>query len=352
MLAALLSCQGTTLTDDEKHLFSKSNPLGITLFARNISDQQQTKNLIKEIKETIGRDNVLICIDQEGGRVRRFHEPEYRPYSSQADIGKLPINEALEAAKLHAELISNDLNEIGVNVNFAPVLDIAYPQTTDALRSRCFSSNIETITSLGQTLIETYSQCGIIPCIKHMPGHGLAISDPHLGLPIIDVDLDRLHTELQPFKSCKEAPFGMTAHILLPKIDSINPLTQSQKGIQQLIRKEIGFEGFLISDAIDMKALKGNVLEKSIASLNAGCDCVCYCMGNIDELNMLCSSCPQLSDEAIERLDKALTILHNSPKASDMSAKSLRYDALMQKITPYKETYDATEVLHKLQKKD
>ena len=352
MLAALLSCQGTALTDDEKRIFSKSNPLGITLFARNISNKEQTKVLIKEIKEAIGRDNVLICIDQEGGRVRRLHEPEYRSYSSQADIGLLPINEAIEATKLHADLISNDLNEIGINVNFAPVLDIAYPQTTDALRRRCFSSDTSVITTLGQTLIDTYSLNGIIPCIKHMPGHGLAVSDPHLGLPVIDVSLDRLNAELRPFKACKNSPLGMTAHVLLPEIDPINPLTQSKEGIQQLIRGEIGFDGLLISDAIDMKALKGNVIEKSISSLNAGCDCVCYCMGNIDELNMLSCSCPQLSDAATERLDKALTILHNKTEASDICAKSARYNTLMQKIAPYKETYDATEVLHKLQKKD
>ena len=253
---------------------------------------------------------------------------------------------------MHAELISNDLNEIGINVNFAPVLDIAYPQTTNALRSRCFSNDITIITKLGQTLIETYCLNGIIPCIKHMPGHGLAITDPHLGLPVIDISLDRLNIELQPFKNCKNSPLGMTAHILLPEIDPINPLTQSKKGIQQLIREEIGFEGLLISDAIDMKALKGNIIEKSTASLNSGCDCICYCMGNIDELEILSSSCPQLSEAATERLDKALTILHNSTVASDISTKSAEYDKLMKKIVQYDETYDATEVLHKLQKKD
>ncbi len=352
MLAALLSCQGTVLSDDEKYILSQSNPLGITLFARNILNKQQTKSLIKEIKETIGRDDVLICIDQEGGRVRRLHEPEYRPYSAQADIGKLPLNEASIATKLHAELISNDLNKIGVNVNFAPVLDIAYPQTTEALRSRCFSDDISVISSLGNILIETYIQNGIIPCIKHMPGHGLAISDPHLGLPIIDTKYDQFKQELIPFKNCNNAPMGMTAHILLPDIDSCNPLTQSKWGIQKLIREEIGFDGLLVSDAIDMKALKGNVIEKTITALNAGCDCICYCMANIDELKMLAASCPQLSDKATERLDKALTILHNKNEVANIREKSAEYDTLMQKISPYNETYDATEVLHKLQKKE
>ena len=350
--AALLSCKSTSLSDDEKYILSKANPLGITLFARNISNKQQTINLIKEIKETIGRDNILICVDQEGGRVRRLHEPEFRPYSAQADIGKLPLNEAIIAAKLHAELIAQDLQEIGINVNFAPVLDIAYSQTSEALRSRCFSNDLSTISTLGNTMIQTYTDNGIIPCIKHMPGHGLPTTDPHLGLPIIDITYERLKTELQPFKYCKNSPLGMTAHILLPVIDPHNPITQSKKGIQKLIREDIGFDGLLISDAIDMKALKGNVIEKALASLDAGCDCICYCMANIDELSLLAEHCPKLSDAATEHLDKALTILHNKKEISDIKTKSAQYASIMQKIIPYKETYDATEVLHKLQKKE
>lgn len=350
VLAALLSCRTTKLTEDEKKLFSQSNPLGITLFARNIQSKQQLKELTTEIKEVIGRDNVLIAVDQEGGRVRRLKEPEFRPYSAQTDIGQLPLAEAEKAASLQAELISSDLRETGINVNYAPVLDIHHPDTTEALRSRCFSDNPEITALLGKITLETYKASGILPCIKHMPGHGYAVSDPHLGLPIVDISTQQLQSELIPFQACKDSPLGMTAHILLPQFDKDNPITQSAVGIQKLIREQIGFTGLLISDAIDMKALKGSVTEKAQKSLDAGCDAVCYCMANPDEMSALAATCPKLSDMATERLDKALQILHNTPKKADMSSKAAQYAALIGKISAYKESYDATEVLHQLSK--
>ena len=348
ILAALLSCRGYQLTDFEKNIFNNSNPLGITLFARNIQNKQQLRILIKEIKETIGRDDVLIAIDQEGGRVRRLKEPEFISYSSQTNIGNLPSNTAKSAAKLHAELISSDLRELDINVNFAPVLDICYPQTTEALRSRCFSSDVSIISSLGQITIETYKKYGILPCIKHMPGHGLASMDPHLGLPVINISEQQLQTEIFPFKNCNSAPLGMTAHILLPSIDANNPLTQSAIGIKTLIREQIGFQGLLISDSIDMKALKGNIIDKTNLSIQAGCDCICYCMAKENELTDLAENCPKLSDAALERLDNAIQILHNAKRVSRVQTKAHKYKTLIGNTLPYKETYDATEVLHQL----
>ena len=181
VLAAFLSCSGQTLTDEEKYLFEKTNPAGITLFGRNIKNKQQLKSLTNQIKEVVGRDNFLIAIDQEGGRVRRLKEPDFKFYASQSEIGSLPLPEALEETKRHAQLISSDLKEIGINVNFAPVLDIARPTTTEALRSRCFSSDIKTVSALGKTMVTTYMESGIIPCIKHMPGHGAAEQTLDIG---------------------------------------------------------------------------------------------------------------------------------------------------------------------------
>ena len=326
--------------------------MGIVLFSRNIQNKQQLKELVKSIKETIGRDNVLIAVDQEGGRVRRLTEPEFLPYSAQIDIGSLPLNEAIIAAKLHAKLISLDLKEVGINVNFAPVLDIIHPNTTEALKSRCFSDNEKIVAILGKTMIDEYVKNGIIPCIKHIPGHGLATSDPHLGLPVIKASLEDLIKETIPFQTCSNAPFGMTAHILVEALDKERPLTQSSVGIKKLVREIIGFNGLLISDAIDMKALTGDVTAKATAALNAGCDCVCYCMGNIDELTALTNCCPNLSDEALERLDKSLQILHNHDESAEDSVLRFQYTSLLGKVAPYKEVYDATEVLHQLQKKD
>lgn len=351
IMAAMLSCQTTRLTETEKRLFAKANPLGITLFARNIENKRQLQKLVQEIKETVGRSDVLIAVDQEGGRVRRLQEPDFCPCSGQAEIGSLPLDKALQAAELQAELISADLHDAGINVNFAPVLDISTPNTTGALRSRCFSDNPQTVSLLGKTMLDTYVNAGILPCIKHMPGHGLAVSDPHLGLPVIDMPIQEFAPQLIPFQACRNAPLGMTAHILLPQIDRSNPITQSAVAIKTLIRGQIGFQGFLISDAIDMKALSGNVTDKALKSLDAGCDAVCYCMADEDETAALAETCPKLSDAASERLDKALQILHNQPKADNLEEKAARYKALTGNIAAYNETYDATEVLHQLSKR-
>ena len=349
ILAALMSCKGTVLTDEEKYIFSRSNPLGVTLFSRNIVNKKQLKNLITDIRQTIGREDVLIAVDQEGGRVRRLKGPNFRAYVSQYAIGSLPEAEARRTAELHARLISCDFNDVGLNVNFAPVLDIAYPQTTEALRSRCFSSRSDIVAELGKIMVDQYMQNGILPCIKHLPGHGLAVTDPHMELPVVDISLERLQTELAPFKSCRHAPLGMTAHILFPAIDKHNPLTQSKDGIRELIRGQIGFSGLLLSDAINMKALSGSVADRALSSLRAGCDAVCYCMGRTEELQALADCCPKLSDDAMERLDKAVQILHNKPRQNCIKADAAEYTRLKGNATPYRKNFDVTEILHKQQ---
>jgi beta-N-acetylhexosaminidase len=350
--AALLSCQGLVLTDDEKHLFAKANPVGFTLFKRNISSAQQLKALTNELKEVLERDNVLIAVDQEGGRVRRLQEPEFTPVVSELELGSLPLKQAQEAAQLQAELIAQDLIRCGINTNFAPVLDVLHPNTTQALHSRCFSDNPQIVSTLGQAMINAYQTYGIIPCMKHMPGHGLATTDPHLGLPVITESLDVLAGEFYPFQQCHTSPCGMTAHILLTTIDDKHPLTQSAIGIQTVIRQIISFDGFLISDAIDMHALQGTISEKALCSLNAGCDAVCYALGNITEMAALTKICPQLSDESTERLDKALQILHNRKPVSALAQMRESYQQLVGQVEPYRETYDATEVLNLLQQQD
>lgn len=352
ILAAFLSCSGTELTDEEKHLFDKTNPVGITLFGRNIQSKSQLKILTKTLREVIGRDDLLIAVDQEGGRVRRLREPEFRSYASQADIGSLPLIKAKKEAEYHARLISSDLKEVGINLNFAPVLDILHDNTTEALGSRCFSRDPKTVATLGKAMVKTYISSGIIPCIKHMPGHGAAVSDPHLSLPVINSSISEIMDELMPFKECSFAPCGMTAHILLPEIDTSHPITQSPLGIKAFIRDAIGFNGLLLSDAIEMKALRGSVSEKAALSLAAGCDCACYCLGHISEMTELSQNCPHLSDKALERLDKACTILHNKPDFSETSELAKEYANLFQGMTHYEETYDATEVLNTLTKKE
>lgn len=352
ILAAILSVSGITLTDEERFLLEKINPVGVVLFARNIQNKDQLKNLIKDIKETIARQDVLIAIDQEGGRVRRLTPPDYRNYAAHIEIGNLSFEQAKRASQLHAQLISNDFHELGINVNFAPCIDRLYDSTTEALKSRCFSHDLDIISTLGKTMIDTYVKNGVLPCIKHIPGLGSAINDPHLSLPTTSLTKDLFEEDLKPFIKCNYAPLAMTAHIIIPHIDSNNALTQSKQGIKKLIREKIGFEGFLISDAIDMHALQGTLTQKALKSLEAGCDCICYSMGKINDIKELGENCPKLSAASQQRLDKALQILHNDFESSDIDRLTEEYSKLIENITPYQESYDATEVLHKLQIKE
>ncbi len=348
IMAAILSCQGTSLNDEEKKFFAQNNPLGINIFSRNIASKQQLKKLINEIKEVIGRDDVLIAIDQEGGRVRRLAEPEFRPYTSAISLGSLPIKDAKEASSLHTDLICSDLQEMGINVNYAPVLDIYYSDTSPALKSRCLSDDSKIVTTLGKIMVDCYIKNGISPCIKHMPGHGRASVDPHLHMPIINSSLKELEQDFLPFQKVNYSPMGMTAHIVISAVDDKHPITQSKKGIQTIIRDIIGFNGLLISDAIDMKALKGSVGEKAKVSINSGCDCICYALGDINEMQDIANNCPSLNDKALERFYALKKILQPNKKVSNIKEKEQKYQTIIGKISPYKEEYDSTEVLNKM----
>ena len=350
--AAILSVEGTQLSDREKRLLEKSNPLGINLFARNIINKAQLKKLTSEIKETIGRDDVIIAVDQEGGRVRRLSEPEFRSYASQIDLGKIEAvygkDAAHQAIRYHALLISRDLIETGFNLNYAPVLDIAFEETSPVIKSRSFGNNEKKIAEYGKIMVEEYSTNGICPCIKHMPGHGRVTVDPHLSLPILNHSLKELEKDFYPFQQLRNTPAGMTAHIVIPEIDNKLPITQSKKGIEQIIRGVIGFDGFLISDAIDMKALKGTIGERTKTALNAGCDAICYALGDYNEMLEICDNCTIIADKSMIRFEKIKNLFFNNKKVSNLDEIADEYEALIGRIEKYDDKYDATEVLNRM----
>lgn len=356
VLAAILSVEGLRLTDHEKHLFSKYNPLGVNIFARNIESKEQLKKLTSEIKEVIRRDDVIIAVDQEGGRVRRLAEPNWRAYASQIDLGKIGAEygeeTALKAINDHATLISNDLHEAGINLNYAPVLDIAFETTSPVIKSRCFGGDEKYITAYGKTMLDAYINNGICPCIKHMPGHGRVTLDPHLSLPILDFSLQELEKDFYPFQQLAYSPAGMTAHVVIPEIDDKMPITQSTKGIEKVIRGMIGFDGFLISDAIDMKALRGSLGEKAQTSLEAGCDAICYCLGNYNEMVEVCENCTNLADKSMIRFEKIKNLFQNNVLLSNLGEIADEYEALIGKIEKYDDKYDATEVLNRMKKNE
>jgi len=344
ILPAFLSCQSTRLSDEEKRLFERYNPLGVCLFSKccaNIENAEQVSRLVGEIKETLGRDEVLIAVDQEGGRVRRLTEPEFTPVASQQDIADN------ETARLHACLISRDLNKCGINVNFAPVLDTPYPQTSAALQSRCFKKDIA---GLAKAMADEYIKNGICPCVKHLPGHGRGTADPHLELPVINEDLTALQNDFAPFQALKDAPMGMVAHIVLKAVDADFAASVSATVIQKIIRGIIGFNGLLVSDAIMMQALHGSIAERARAVIAAGCDVVC--LGNADfAANVaLCESNIELSDEARQRLEPIWKIIQNKGDFSQYENIKNKYCTTLKNIISYNYEYDATEVLNRLRK--
>jgi beta-N-acetylhexosaminidase len=347
ILPAFLSVQGTSLSDEEKHLFAAHNPLGVCLFAKgcaNVQNKTQLRNLIKQIKEVIGREDVLIAIDQEGGRVRRLLEPEWTAVTAQADI------KDLQTARAHAQLIAADLKNTGINVNIAPVIDIEYPQTSTALKSRCFSGDEKTVAKLGQAMVTEYMKSGVCPCIKHMPGHGRGQADPHLELPVINDSLQELMTDFYPFQKLHETPMGMVAHIVLTAVDEKNPATCSERVIKDIIRGTIGFDGLLVSDAIMMNALRGSICERAERCFAAGCDVIC--LGNADFAanEALCQSHIALTDAAEERLEKVRAVIRRPFPVINTEYVQNKYCAGLKSVISYNYEYDATEVLNRLRK--
>lgn len=347
ILSATLSISGTTLTDNEKYLLSEANPIGVTIFKRNIQSLEQIAALTHSIKEVIGRPNVIIAVDQEGGKTSRFDPPLTDSFLAQYSIGMLPPCERMEATSLQGHLISDVLCMAGVNLNYAPCLDIRYPSTADVLKSRSFSTDKEVVAECGRVLIETYKSRGIIPCMKHLPGHGRVVSDPHLDLPVIMDSLEEIARDFYPFQqNAITCPMGMTAHILIPAIDEKYPITQSKIGIETLIRGEIGFDGFLISDGIEMHALKGSLRENTLYALEAGCDAVCYCRGDEEGMREVIEACRPLSDKGLERLAKCVSIFNNMHRTPVHAIE--RYAVYKEKAQVCHDDYDAVEVLNQM----
>ena len=342
ILPAFLSCQSTRLSDDEKRLFERSNPLGVCLFSKfcaNIENKTQVQALINDIKEAVGRDDVLIAVDQEGGRVRRLTEPEFTPVAAQQKIT------TPEMAQMHAYLIAKDMRDCGINVNFAPVLDTLNENTSSALQGRCFEKNVA---ALGRAMVDEYIKQGICPCIKHLPGHGRGAVDPHLELPVITEDLATLQIDFAPFKALNHAPMGMAAHIVLTAVDAQNAATVSPKVITEIIRGQIGFDGLLVSDAIMMQALKGTLVERAQRSIAAGCDVICLGNAGFEANVELCQSGIQMSDLAVERLKKVFQVFENKGDFTNYEYVKNKYCTELKNIISYDYNYDATEVLNRL----
>ena len=347
ILASMLSCSGTALTDEEKYLYAKYNPLGVSLFARNISNKERLKKLIDEIKNSINRDDVLIAVDEEGGRVSRLNPLRDSFYASPELLGLADV----KYTKMHAELIATELKEVGINVNYSPTIDKKISSKSKVLEGRCFSSKEDEIVQHATMMADTYIDMGVCPCIKHIPGHLNVDKDPHLDVIEVNFSYDEIIEKTKYLQNFSKYPFVMTAHIKLNSIDEQNPVSTSKKVIFELIRKEYGFDGLIISDAIDMHSLSGTIKDRFIACFDAGVDVTCYCSGKYNEMLEICSENRLMTEKSLIRFANIKKIINNKPKQIDVEATKFLYREKFGNCLDEKYSYDATEVLHHMQKK-
>ena len=305
--AVILGVQGYELLDEEMEFFKQEKPVGFILFSRNVKDKTQLKSLVKSLKDCLGNEDVPILIDQEGGRVARMKEPHWKKYPAGkyfADIYEENPAQAKELLFKNFAEIAADLMEVGINVDCAPVLDILTDKTHAVIGDRAYGKNAHQVSDLGRKVCEGLLSKGVYPVIKHIPGHGRGTSDSHLELPIVDASLEELRaSDFAPFKDLRDQKFAMTAHILYNSIDKENCATTSKAAIK-LIREEIGFQNILMSDDVSMKALQGSFYDKSKAILNAGCDLVLHCNGDMKEMVEINSALPQINDKFWEKFTK------------------------------------------------
>lgn len=311
--SAIFGLAGLTISEVEKHFFAEHNPLGFILFARNCESPDQVRKLTHDLRELLQREDVLILIDQEGGRVARLKPPHWRkspPAGFFSKIADSSIAAAKAAVYANARLIARELHELGINVNCAPLADVPVRNSHDIIGDRAYGDDPHQVSILAASMAKGLTDGGILPVLKHIPGHGRAQSDSHENLPVVNEPLDILQkSDFIPFKALSFLPLGMTAHILYTAIDAKNTATISHKVID-FIRKEIGFDGLLMSDDISMKALDGTFDELTKKSIDAGCDIVLHCNGKMEEMQAISRVLPPINDKAERRFERALAQLH------------------------------------------
>jgi beta-N-acetylhexosaminidase len=321
--AFISGCAGLALTESERTLFARTRPCGLILFARNCKDPDQVRALVASFKDSVGSDDVLVLIDQEGGRVQRLRKPYWRemPPARAYGIayGRDPERARL-AAFAGARLIAAELYDLGINVNCIPVLDVPEPGAHEIIGDRAFSTDPEFVIALGRAVIEGTLAGGVLPVIKHVPGHGRAHADSHLDLPRIAASREDLEaTDFRPFQALNEAPLAMTAHVVLEAFDDLRPATISPGIMGEVIRNLIGLKGLVMSDDLGMKALRGPFADRASAVIDAGCDVALHCSGDFAEMVEVAGAVPPLEGEALARFERARGYFR-SPEPFDAEA--------------------------------
>jgi beta-N-acetylhexosaminidase len=328
--ALILGLAGERLEPEERRFFAACDPLGFVLFRRNCASRDQVRALVDELRATVGRDDAPVLIDQEGGRVARLRPPEWRAYPAAARVAALPDPLAREAAFLMARLIAADLAELGITVDAAPVLDLPVSGADPVIGDRAWGSDPARVAVLGRAVCDGLLAGGVLPIVKHVPGHGRARLDSHKALPRVAEDRATLaRADFAPFRALADMPWAMTAHIVYEAIDPAAPATLSRTVIADVIRGEISFDGVLVSDDISMGALAGPLGERTRRALTAGCDLVLHCNGEMREMEEVAAAARPLTPQAEARLARGEELRRGRRRDFESGAAERRFAALI-----------------------
>jgi beta-N-acetylhexosaminidase len=321
--AFICGLSGTTLTDEERLFVDHAEPWGIILFTRNISDAVQVRTLVDEVRALLGRNDMPVLVDQEGGRVQRIKPPLAELHPPPAAYAKLFAEDreaGLAAVRLGARLIAHELKSLHINVDCLPLLDLAIEGAHQIIGDRAYGAGPQDVGALARAVCEGLLDGGVLPVVKHVPGHGRALSDSHLELPKVDAQIaDLQRTDFAPFRMLNDMPLAMTAHVLYTALDPDRPATLSRAVVQEVIRGFIGFDGALMTDDLSMKALAGSISHRAEDSFAAGCDLALHCNGDLAEMREVAIIAPRLEGDAERRCHAALGRLR-APKAFDVES--------------------------------
>jgi beta-N-acetylhexosaminidase len=332
--AFITGVAGLELSAAEREFIRAERPWGFILFKRNIDTPDQVTRLVRELRSTANNAEAPVLIDQEGGRVQRLGPPNWPIYPAGAVFGRLyDIDPALglEAARLSARLIADDLIALGVTVDCLPLADVPVEGADAVIGNRAYGTEPAKVAAIARAVTEGLEQGGVLPVLKHIPGHGRATADTHFKLPEVDTPRTELErTDFAAFRPLADLPMAMTAHVVFSALDGAHPATTSATIINQVIRGVIGFQGLLMSDDVSMNALAGSLAERTRALLAAGCDMVLHCNGKLDEMQDVARETPELTGKALERANRALAS-RRQPRPFDRNAARARLDALIER---------------------
>jgi beta-N-acetylhexosaminidase len=321
--AFVTGASGLSLTIQEREFLRAQRPWGFILFKRNVDNPLQVARLVQEFRESVEDSDAPVLIDQEGGRVQRLGPPHWPAYPAGAIFGVLYDRDhatGLKAARLSAQLIAADLADLGITVDCLPLADVPVPGADAVIGDRAYGADPHKVATIARAVTEGLQQGGVLPVLKHIPGHGRATADTHHGLPIVETIKDELEAfDFAAFRPLADLPMAMTAHVVFSAIDATQPATTSATIIEQVIRGSIGFQGLLMSDDVSMNALTGTIAQRTRAIVAAGCDIVLHCNGNLDEMRQVASEAPELSGFALDRARRALAT-RKPPQPFDRAA--------------------------------